>query len=1046
MYDIPDQIFEQYNHAQVSTMMGLFAELNHAWITIDNALYLWDYTQTNPELNGFEEQPNSITAVKLVVPRPGVFLNKITHLLVVATTADIFLLGVGTATNPATGAKSMTLFNTGMSLSVKGIDVRVIEGSSVSGRIFFSGSGDNEVYELTYQQEEKWFASRCGKVNHTSPGYTSLVPTIWSKSSQEYVLDMAVDDSRNLLYTLSSESSIRIFHMDTPTSLKQVVEKKRLEFLRDISHMISQSPLLDANLKIVSISPISAMEAAKLHVMATTSTGCRLFLSATRGYGYLAGKVDAPTSMQVQHIKFPPPDQQDTQPRSPALSSGYQPVEQIINTQSRSLQNSRRGLRYPPGLFLCFVAKESHPSTDILFLSAPDTGRIAAEARDISGQSSKYYEQGLWMKLDSRAEAVGLVTKPFAAASTPVGFGNELAVQYDEPSTEIAILTNTGIYTVRRRRLVDIFAAVLKRNTAEQGLEKEMNQFIRHYGRSEAIAAALAVACGQGTDGASDLRAAKVSDSATLESATKAFVEYGGWASLNTDAISDNEPAINFVRPSARHDGLAMYIARLVRSLWKSPVIKESVTNGGTGASGTISLKSAIPITKLRSVQDDITKLNSFLDKNKSSIHGLSGPEGLPRGAGQLDEIALQGEHQALRSLWTLTDNIIEGISFVMMLFEERMDDLWASLDDTTRQQFRDLTYETLFASDDGRNLGKILVKAIVNRSIANGSNVETVADALRRKCKSFCSADDVLIFKAQEQLKKASEQGGSTDMGRIMLNESLRLFERVAESLTFENLQTTVEQYVNLQFYAGAIQLCLTVANQGDRGNKALSWVNDNKPANDDREKYYTSRKRCYDLVHQVLENLDAVSLQQPEFNADGMYTVMAMKRQEAYSIVNESTDEVFHYDLYDWYLSQGWADRLLAINSPFVISYLERQSHNTVDRADLLWRFYGSTKRYYEAGQTQFNLAKSEFPLTLKARIEYLSQAKANASTTTLGVARSSQQVLLRDVSEHLEIANIQDEILQRLKYHPRLDPEKRQQIVEQLDGPIQPLSEVM
>ena len=40
MYDIPDRIFEQYNQAQVSTMMGLFAELNHAWISIDNALYL----------------------------------------------------------------------------------------------------------------------------------------------------------------------------------------------------------------------------------------------------------------------------------------------------------------------------------------------------------------------------------------------------------------------------------------------------------------------------------------------------------------------------------------------------------------------------------------------------------------------------------------------------------------------------------------------------------------------------------------------------------------------------------------------------------------------------------------------------------------------------------------------------------------------------------------------------------------------------------------------------------------------------------------------
>jgi nuclear pore complex protein Nup155 len=373
------------------------------------------------------------------------------------------------------------------------------------------------------------------------------------------------------------------------------------------------------------------------------------------------------------------------------------------------------------------------------------------------------------------------------------------------------------------------------------------------------------------------------------------------------------------------------------------------------------------------------------------------------------------------------------------------MDELWASLDDTTRQQLRDLTYESLFTSDDGKNLGKVLVKAIVNRSIANGSNVETVADALRRKCKSFCSADDVLIFKAQEQLKKASELGSGTEVGRSMLNGSLRLFERVAESLTFENLQTVVEQYVNLQFYAGAVQLCLTVAYQGDRGNMALSWVNDNKPTGDSREKYFESRKRSYDLVHLVLQDLDRVSSLQPEFNADGMYTVVAMKRQEAYAIVNESTDEVFHYDLYDWYLTQGWTDRLLAIDSPFVISYLQKQSLTSIDRADLLWRFYASGKRYHDAASVQVGLAKSEFPLDLKTRIEYLSRAKANGSTTTIGIARSAQQVLLREVTELLEIANIQDEILQRLRNHPRLDQERREEIVRELDGPVRSLSEV-
>lgn len=1047
LHDMPDQIFEQYNNAQVSTLMGLFAELNHAWIAIDNALYLWDYTQTNPELNGFEEQPNSITAVKLVVPRSGVFLEKITYLLVVATTADIFLLGVGAETNPATGAKVLTLFNTGMQLSIKGIDVRHIQGSTPTGRIFFSGRADNEVYELTYQQEEKWFASRCGRVNHTSPGYTSLVPAIWGSKSQEFVAEMVVDDSRGLLYTLSSESSIRIFHMDTPTSLTRVVEKKRLEFLSDMSHMISQSPLLDSNMQIVSISPISANEAAKLHVMATTSTGCRLYLSATRGYGSFAAKTEAPNTMQVQHIKFPPPEKAAPLPKSPSQGSGYQPMAQTIDTQSRSLQISRRGLRIAPGFFLCFVQKDSHPAGDVVFLSAPDTGRIAAEAREMAGASSRYYEQGLWQTIDGRAEAIGLVTRPFGATNSPVGFGNELAVQYDEPATEIAIMTSTGITTMRRRRLVDIFAATLTKNlNSGDLLEREVNLFIRHYGRSEATAAALAVACGQGVDGASgDLRSAKVLDPATLESARKAFIDYGGRASLNIDDVSDNDAPINHVRPSARHDGLAMYIARLVRSLWGRTVVTETLQRGGAAASGIISVTSTISPLKLRGVQEDLSKLNTFLEKNSTFIQGLAGPEGPARGASEIDQIALQGEHQALRSLWSLTENIVEGISFVLMLFEERMDELWNSLDDTTRQQFRNLTYESLFTSDDGRSLGKVLVKAIVNRNIANGSNVETVADALRRKCKSFCSADDVLIFKAQEQLKRASEQGGGTDMGRNMLNESLRLFERVAENLTFQNLHTTVEQYVNLQFYAGAIQLCLTVANQGDRGNKALSWVNDNKPANDGREVFYNSRKRCYDLIHQILEDLDTVSGQQPEYNADGALTVIALKRNEAYSIVSDSSDELFHYDLYDWYLSQGWSDRLLAIDSPFVVSYLEKQSQNTAERADLLWRFYSSTKRYYQAGQVQFTLSKSDFPLDLQDRIEYLSRAKANASTTTPGIARSMQQLLLREVSEHLEIANIQDEILQRLRDHPRVDADRRAEIIQQLDGPVLPLSDL-
>src|SRR5438876_1156615 len=125
-------------------MMGLFAEIGHAWISIDNSLYLWDYSHPIPELIGFEEQPNSITAVKLVAPRTGVFVSSINYLLVVATTSEIFLIGLSCQPNPA-GGKSVTLYQTRMSLSIKGMDVNVTEGSMASGRFFFSGRHAHDV-------------------------------------------------------------------------------------------------------------------------------------------------------------------------------------------------------------------------------------------------------------------------------------------------------------------------------------------------------------------------------------------------------------------------------------------------------------------------------------------------------------------------------------------------------------------------------------------------------------------------------------------------------------------------------------------------------------------------------------------------------------------------------------------------------------------------------------------------------------------------------------------------------------------------------------
>ncbi|KAF7588757.1 hypothetical protein BBP40_005253 [Aspergillus hancockii] len=1042
MYNIPDQIFDQYNRAQVSTSMGLFAELNHAWVAIDNALYIWDYTHPNPQLVGFEDQPNSINAVKLAKPRPGVFLPSITHLLVVSTTADIILLGMGCETTMG-GAKQVTLYQTGMSTPIRGLDIHVIASSEATGRIFFGGSSDNDVYEFTYQQEEKWFQGRCSKVNHTSSRLAALTPSLsfssFTQKMFENVEQMEVDDSRRLLYTLSSSSTIRVFHMKSDGTLALAITKPASDIYANIGHIIASNETLNPKVPIVSISPIPAAEASRYHLMATTATGYRIYLSATGSYSWSPAPngTNAPTSMQAHHVKTPPFDNAPASPMNAAFQGQGRFQPSVAKVPIHSLDPTRFTVRYPPGYFFCFTCKDSTQKTDTLFVSSPDSGRVARSQENvIPGKSA---ETAIWLSLGSRAEDVGLCSPSTATSAITGGFGNELAVQFDNPAAEIAILTNTGIHIIRRRRLVDMFAALVRGGgDGDEGLEGEVKNFIRTYGRSETLATALAVACGQGVEISADSRLTQINDPHVLEFARKVFIEYGGRPTMNENAVADNStPAIDAVVPSPRHAGVALYISRLLRSIWRKEIAKVAAAPNGAQA-----ILPSVSSAKLQTVQRDLSALQEFFKANKSFIEGLSGPEALARVSTKQEETALQAEHRALHSLVQLVSHTIEGISFVLVLFDERVDEIVATLPDESKQRFMKLTFEELFSTSKGHDIAKELVKGIVNRNIAKGSNVETVADALRRRCGSFCSAEDVVIFKAQELLKRATEAGSNSELGRNLLNESLHLFQQVSESLPMDYLVSAVENFISNQFFAGAIQLALNVAARSDKANMALSWIVDGRPENDPRSDYFYFRKQCYDLIFKVIIAVDNLAANDPGV-IDGQLTVIAKRKNEAYGVISDSIDEVFLTSLYDWYLEQGWSDRLLQTNSAFVVTYLERKSADDLSHADLLWRYYAQSERFFEAAKVQFHLAQSAFTLPLARRIEYLGRARANASTFTPDVGRQSRQRLLQDISNLIDLANIQDDLLQRLKDDRRLAPERRTQVLVDVDGPIMDIS---
>ena len=125
------------------------------------------------------------------------------------------------------------------------------------------------------------------------------------------------------------------------------------------------------------------------------------------------------------------------------------------------------------------------------------------------------------------------------------------------------------------------------------------------------------------------------------------------------------------------------------------------------------------------------------------------------------------------------------------------------SLTKETRDNIEKLTYEGLFTSETGRLLARDLVVAIVNRNIATGTSVDIIAEALRKRCGSFCSADDVVTFKALENMRRGREMIDPDSKCRL-LRESERLFEQVASTLSMDTLKDAITDFLDLQFYAG--------------------------------------------------------------------------------------------------------------------------------------------------------------------------------------------------------------------------------------------------
>ncbi|VEU21043.1 DEKNAAC101957 [Brettanomyces naardenensis] len=1098
IYNIPDRIFQKYNSLDCVTNIGIFSELQKAWLTIDDKLIIWNYkagssSSSEQEFYTIDDFKSTILTVALVKPKPKVFVDSVNYLLLVSTSINIHILAVQATSD------HLDVSDTKMSVPTQGLMVNRFATYNATGEIFFTGAGDSEgIWRLDYTNNDEWFSRNCSKECLTNSSLSSVLPSVLQKlpsfiagatgkeSKLETVVELKIDQSRGILYTLSSKSIIKTFRLRTDkgkTTLGSKLVKRPFDLLKELSTTTinMDTPLLARNkMKVVNIFPVSKNENTNLFLVAVTDTGCRIFLNGSTLYG------DRLT-LTASQVKFPPPDAKfyedlekkkeqrviqeqnfvsnGAMPSQAAKSSiTKNPVGSLVTVQdlkhaqesSQLLSGLTNTLIISPGIFLGFT-KDKH-----VFSCVPDYG--------ILKNSSQYIEDFEFIDGFGKIHSLVQLTPSFNATNTPSGYCNEFASQYSATPLEFAVLTGTGIH-VYRYRTPDLIL--------EDSLDdKTFEEFSKKYGSEEACSSSLYLACKYG----------KSENFRNL--ATKYFISGGQNARLSKRL----QPTIDDVELSDRFFALVILVARLVRNFWDKEVFQLSPDVRFTRL-GYIDLESvkkkknpkiilqglSIPKQQLEFFLCSILILVKYFEENRKSIPGLL--HGFNQ---QLDstswkekesEVCLQAEQIGFSSMMKFLNTVKEGLSFLTVLLDEdpkskNFEKIMNYLSLQSQADLSCLTFNEFFTSSDAyvSRLTKEILSAVINNSIASGNSVELVANTLQEKCGSFCSTGDVLIFKAIESLKKAKDYANNNDQEMMTnyLRAAVKLLKKTSDSLTEETITDCVNIMLQLEYYDGAVEFLLDVANNSDQGKLSARYEGDGKtqmvgeldPKDPKKKKILDHRSNLYQLVFQILADIDKkaiLSLEQATENSttfgaaafvgrDGqLITQYSQMRDSCYQICLSYKDKMFQYEFYEWFIANGIGEKLLDISTPYILDFLKDYSSKDLEMAKLLWVYYSRREHYYEAAKVLYKLSVSNFAVDLSTRIEFLSRASGFCHCIPPQSLRQEVVALSSEIIDLMAVSNLQDELLLAILQDPRINDAARQNAVASLNGQILTISDL-
>ncbi|MFS7959394.1 putative nucleoporin, nucleoporin, nucleoporin, subdomain 1 [Helianthus anomalus] len=660
--ELPSVLIERYNAAggEGTALCGIFPEIRRAWASVDNSLFLWRFDKWDGQCPEYSGDEQAICAVGLVKTKPGIFVEAIQYLLVLATPVELLLIGVccsgsGDGSDPYAEVSLQPLPE--YTIPSDGVTMTCIACTN-RGHIFLAGR-DGHIYELHYSTGSGWY-KQCRKVCLTA-GIGSVVsrwvvPNVFKFGAVDPIVEMAVDNERHILYARTEEMKIQVYSLgqDGNGPLKKVTEEKNLINQRELHSSgrqaaASRSSARPTKTSIVSISPLSTVESKWLHLVAILSDGRRMYLTTTKSSGTFGNNLQKPSCLKVV----------TTRPAPPLGVGGglsYGPLSLAGRSQSEDLSLKIESAHYSSATL---VLSDSSPSTTSSLLIAnrdsTSTTQSTSSSTNLgtSVRSSRALRECVsTLPIEGRMLAVAEVLPlPETAATVHslysqlefVGYDNfgesfeklagklwargDLPTQHILPRRRMIIFSTMGMMELVFNRPVDILRRLLESNTPRTILEDFFNRF----GPGEAAAMCLMLA-------ARIVHTENFINNVVAEKAAEAFEDprvvglpqvdgSGALANTRTGAggfsmgqvVQEAEPVF-----SGAHEGLCLCASRLLLPVWELPIMSSSDAANENGIVGC-----RLSVEAMQVLEDKLRSLEKFLRSRRNQRRGLYGSAGL---------------------------------------------------------------------------------------------------------------------------------------------------------------------------------------------------------------------------------------------------------------------------------------------------------------------------------------------------------------------------------------------------------------------------------